>query len=629
MNFKEMRQRKGLQQEQLLDIISEYSPVINRLERGELLPRPDATNYIMDKLGAQVKEVIYPHLGEQSIEVYALRGRLIQALDNKDLPEAQAVYDKISGLIDLGIPESRQFFLSQKARLLEMQGAPSNEIMPLVQKGIKETYDDFNESSPGEKVLILEEPELFHTLARLHIRNGDLPAAARILEETMHGLQRLPTGERERDRRIIPIILSLVDCRQKTGAYEDALKTCDMGLNISAMRSNGQGTPELLLHKAAAWLSLGRGKEEAARLIRMGFAGHMTLGEKELAMDALGKAKKDYGITFETYGMENLDIPPRKWMPYARGKVPPHNSIGEMIKILREEKKITITDLCRGICSISNLHKIENGDVHGHVHYVEPLMQRLGRDPMMYFNFFLLRRDFEAHELKDLIRLLLIFRKHDEAAAALEKLKTYKAYKKGANLQFVRRVEAALFVAAYKYTHPEVEKMLLEALRLTCPQFEEKDISGYHLTLDESVIINMLASHYMEKKELKRAAKIYEALLDNLNRRYVDEQEKARMYPTVMFNLTTCQGRLNRRDEAMETIKVADEFSRSRGRLDSLPSLMANKAYNLYMKGDKEKSLPYLALAYYGFEIFKDYGRAVSMTTWQEQAKELFGIEFD
>jgi len=626
--LKELRQRKGWQQERLLNTFSDYYPVINRLERGELLPRDDAMYQIMDVLETPIDEIIYPHLGKQSMDAYALRNKLIHALDSKDLLEAQAAYDEISAMLDISDKLNRQFMLMQQARILELQGKPADKIMPLVLSGINETFEDFSENSPGDKVLVFEEPELFHILAKLHARNGNMSAAIKMLEDTKQGLQRLPTGERERDRRIMPIILSLADCQLKVKAYANVLETCETGLYISAMRTNGQGTPELLAYKADALFNMGK-RQEVTPLLRMAFAGYLMLGEKEMAIDILAKAGKDYGITFETYGMENLDIPARKLTSYARGKIPSCNTLGDTLNILREEAGLSKSALCKGICSVSNLLKIENDDIKGHIHYVEPMMQRLGRDPMLYFNFFLLRKDFEARELKDLINLLLIHRKRDQASAALEKLKTYKAYTSGVNLQFVLRVEAALFATSQGATHPKVEDMLLEALHTTCPKFNEKDIIDYPLTHDESVIINMLAGFHMENKDLRRAAKIYEALLDNLNRRYVDEQEKSRMYPAVMFNYSTCLGRLDRRLEALEIVAEAEEFSRNRGRLDSLPTLISNKAYNLYMRGGKDKSLPYFALSYYGYAIFEDYGRAVNMSIKQDQAMRFFGIKFD
>ena len=648
---KELRIRKGLQEEYLLQMLSnaDYFPVLNRIERGMLLPKPDAVPALLEALGAPMEEIVYSTIGDEPT-AHMLRHTLLHALDNKYLPEAQAIYENLTAIVggngDDTDTTTQQFILSQRARLLELQGKPASEIMPLVYEGLMLTLDDFNEDSPGEAVLVYEEPELFHTLARLHAKGGNFASAIKILTDTLRGLQKLPTGERERDRRIVPIVLSLADCQLKAGDYSKVLETCELGIHTAAMRSAGQGIPEFMLYNAAALFSLGNAKEEIAPWLKMSFAGHIMLGERDMAMDVLRKSKEDFGISFKTYGMEELDIPQSKKVPYAQGTMPHYGLIGYMIRFWRDEARLNQKQLCQGICSASNLNKIEKGEIHGHMHYIEPIMQRLGRDPLLYFNFFLLLADFEAKELRDMIHLLMGQRKHKAAATALEKLKTYKAYgaeietKPGTkarpapkpNLQFVKRIEATLYAAENRTKDgpsPETERKLLEALHITWPQFKEKDISSYPLTLDESVLINYLANYYMENKELERAAKMYKGLIDNLKKRYVDEREMARMYGTVMFNYSTCLGRMEMRVEALEVIDEAAEFSRIHSRLSTLPVLMGNKAFNLYKRGKEVEALPYLALAYYGCMMFKDYGRAGHMSIIQDQAMRFFDIQFD
>ena len=624
----EMRNRRGWQQERLLDMLSFYAPVLHRIEKGELLPRSDSLQVVLDTLGAPMKELIGTHAENLPIAVSVLCHNLIQALDIKDPEAAQSFYDELSATKGFDGEINQQFLLCQKARLLELQGKPDNIIMPLVLEGIKQTFDGFDENSPGDKILIFEEPELFHTLARLHARNGRLHDAIRILTDTRKGLQRLPTGARERDKRFIPILLSLADCQLKAGAYEDALDTCDLGYHSAAIRSAGQGMPDFLLNRAIALLNLGRG-QECKHILTMAYTGYLLLGEKEKADYVLGKSQDEFGISFNTYGMDALDIPPVIKMPYARGKIPVCDNIGAMIRILRKEAGLGLKELSEGICSAANLSRIEKNKVHGHMHLVEPILQRLGRDPLLYCNFFLNKKDFEARELQDLIHLLLITGNHDQAAEALEKLKTYDAYKSGVNLQFVLRAEASLFSRIHGAGHPEREKKLLDALALTWDDFNEDDINRRPLSHVESIIIYGLAGYYMTIDDLRRAAKIYEALIENLNRRYVDEHEKARMYASTMFDYSSCLGRMGRRIEAMEIIMEAEDFDRSRGALVTLPALAWNKAYNLYESGEKEKALAYFAMGYYGLMLFEHYGQATRMSISQSVVEKNYGFTMD
>ena len=624
--IKNLRQRKKWQQEKLLDMLQHYEPSIFRLESGVQMPGHDSFRIVMDTLGTPMDETLCPHLDNQPMEVYTMRDRLLQALDNKDLHEAQNLFDETISMMHHEGPVNRQFVLSQQARILELQGRDAAEIIPLVVEGIKLTFVEFNEDSPGDDVLIFEEPELFHTMARLYARLGRIQDSIRMLKQTYTGLQRLSIGERERDRRTVPILLSLAELLINASEYQEAIKVCDVGINISATRNLGKGMLEFLSDKAEALLILDP-NTKVEHLLRMAFAGHILLGERDKAYALLECASRMHGITVNTYGMENAEMVPVNKAPYARGLPVACASIGEMIRILRKDAKLTLEELSQGICSTANLSKIEKGEIKGHMFYIEPILQRLGRDPSLYCNFFLLKKDFQAIEIRDMIHMLLVHRKHDKAAELLEELKTYDAFKNRANLQFVRSVEIELQIIEQKDLSPsDVEKMLLEALRLTCPKFDEEMIKHYPLTHNESILINKLAIHYMQTSKLSRAANIFAALIANLNKRYVDEFEKARLYASVMFNYSTCLGRAGRRIEALEIVETAIIFERCRGRLSALSDLVFNKAYNFYMIGKKQESLPYFILSYYGTCLFEVYGNTNNIAVTSKFIFENFGL---
>jgi len=623
-----LRKRRQWQQERLLDEMHYYSPSLHRLEKGEQLPRADTLKTVLDTLEAPMNEMIYPHLDDQPMGVYALRYRLIQALDNKDLPEAKALFKELSQIKNFKGKVNHQFFLSQQARLMELQGEPPDLIIPITIKGIKQTYEHFNDKSPGNDVLIFEEPELFHTLARCYSRIGKIHEAVRIIEETYEGLQRLPVGERERDTRTLPMLLSLTEFNIIEHNYKRALDVCNIGLDVSATRCFGKSSPELTYLKADILQSLYR-KDECNKLLQMVYMSHILLGEKEKALEVQTKVKQKFELEIETYGVENLDIPHPKKIPYAQGEIAACKTIGEMIRTMRTHAKLSIKELSQGICSIANLGKIEKNEIQGHMHYLEPILQRLGRDPLLYCNFFLTKEDFDARELRDSINSLLSQRKFDEASILLKKLKTYKAYKTKANLQFVKRAEAEIFALDHKKLHQETQKMLFDAINVTLPDFDEDKIERYALSLDESIIIRELAVSVMENKDCKRAERIFESLINNLNRRYVDEFEKARVYDSTMSNYTTCLGRLNKRSKALEIIEEAERFNRSRGRLTSLDFLAGNKGYNLQKRGDKENSLLYFILSFYGFSLFANYGDLGNATIAKRLIKEFFGLILD
>ena len=623
-----LRKRKQWQQERLLDEMRYYSPSLHRLEKGELLPREDALKTVLNALEVPMQEMICPHLDDQPMNVYTLRYKLMQALDNKDRSEAEGLFDELSALKNSGSNVNRQFYLSQKARLLELQKQPDDVIISVVIEGIKLTYNNFNENSPGDMVLVFEEPGLFHTLARCYARIGRVREAIRIIEDTYKGLQYQPIGERERDLQTLPLLISLTNYYYYEKDYIKSLKSCELGLQLSASSYLGKSTPELLCMKADI-LSVTKRKNECNKLLKMAYAGYILMGEKHRAIEVLNKAKLEFGVEIDTYGTESLDIQPIQRSYYVQGEAIACKTIGEMIRTMRKQANLSLKDLSQGICSIANLGKIENDEIQGHIHYLEPILQRLGRDPLLYCNFFLSKNDFDARELRDSIHFNLSQRKIDEATVQLEKLKSYKAYKNKANHQFIKRVETEIFALSNNESHNETQKLLLEAIAITIPDFNEKNIEVYPLSLDESIIISELAASFMESGELKRAEKIYESLVINLNARYVDEFEKARIYDPLLANYSTCLGRMNKRYEALEVIEEAERFNRNRGRLSSLDLLAGNKGYNYMKLGDRDKSLSYLVLAYYCYSIFIDYEGDIGAQVSHSLIKENFDVNIN
>jgi len=625
----ELRRRKMWQQERVVDNLASYFPVIHRLEKGAFLPRDEVVHEILNALESPIDEFVCAHIETQDMRTSLLCADLTHALGIGNLDEAIEIYAQIVSIEGVtSQPIAKQFLLSQKARMMELVEEPDDRVLSIVKEAIGITYENLTNESPGWDVLVFDEPELFHTLARVSARQGNVATAIQILTDTKNGLLRQPTGERERDRRISPILLTLTNCQLMAHAYEDAHDTCELGFHISATRGAGQDAPEFILRKAQALQGLGR-LAECAPLLKMAYAGFLILGQGAHANNATDMYQDLFGEKFNAYGMETLNIPQIMRQNYARGSVPQCSHVGEMIHILRKEAGLSLAELSQGICSIANLGKLENKRISRHMHYVEPLLERLGRDALLYCNFFLRADDFEARELRDLIDLLMTHHKYDEAAKRLEELKKYKAYGSRANLQFVLRAEATLAEAFGKASPEDVHGMLLHALHVTWPDFDESKISQQPLTIDETVLINHMAIHYIQQGELKRASKILEALAGNLDRRYVDERLKASVHGAVMLNLSACYGRMERRLEALEVIDEAEKFARSRGRCSSLPSLYSNKAFNLFRLGHKEQSLATYALAYYTALMFSDYGRDQTLFFIRKRVKEFLDVDFD
>jgi len=438
---------------------------------------------------------------------------------------------------------------------------------------------------------------------------GDHAAAIRIIESIISGLIDLPRANRDKERQYAPLLLSLSSFLIHTGEYDRALEACELGAEYSAIRKHGQLNPEFELNKAYALHGLNR-LDECRASLQHAYFGNMLLRESEKAKEIITRARVCFGIEFDLYGANKLNFEHQPKIPSNRGSPVICNSFGTMIGISRTKLNLSLEQLSRGICNKTTLMRIEQNEVQGSIFTLETIMQRLGRDMNLYNNYFLSKEDFIAIQLRDEINVQFDKRDFENAKIILDVLETMKAFLlHNVNVQFVKMAKALLFASNHTEPHPEFLNMLVDALKLTCPDFNECDIEEYYLTFNEIALINQYAAYFGDTGDPSRASKIYGQLYRNVVGKYNDEVEAARVYSIVMFNYSMSLGREGRYDEALSVINEAENFERNRGRLIELPGFAFNKAYVLFMLNKGIDSTPYYAMAYYGTSMFSQFGQ--------------------
>jgi transcriptional regulator with XRE-family HTH domain len=266
---------------------------------------------------------------------------------------------------------------------------------------------------------------------------------------------------------------------------------------------------------------------------------------------------------------------------------------------------LSLKELCHGICSESTLYRIEkgvNGIKQPSVYLLEALMQRLGRSIDLYFDTFMSVSDFNEKQMRNEIIVLLTLRKYDEAENLLEQLQAKANYQTGINLQFILSSKSTIVAAKEGHEQHYID-LVNRAIKITIPDFDEREIERYRLTYIEITLINKLATHSAENNKALHTAKIYEQLRNSINRFYLDEREKLKTYIMILYNYSKCLGLMKRYDEALEIIAEGEMLSSQSERLTMLPGLMLNKACDYFELGKIDESLPYFALYYYGCEI--------------------------
>ena len=297
--------------------------------------------------------------------------------------------------------------------------------------------------------------------------------------------------------------------------------------------------------------------------------------------------------------------------------------VDTLIRTLRDSKGITQKALSEGLCSKDELSRIERGLRRPHWWLFEQLMQRLGEDPQMYYAAFtsiITQEDKRVLDLRaELAHLLRDPKRKDEAEALIIKLEQDKAFKEGVHLQFLLKSKATL--AYHRHDYKSLEEYALDAIKLTKPAFNEKDISSYILSSDEFRLIQHITAA-RAITSLEESADILLKLKNALNN--ICGETKIKLYPSLIYNLTKCLGLIKRFDECISYCDQGIVFCREYRDSYYIPLLFINKAYCLF---HMEKRSDAIDVTKEAFSIFTAFDRHAEISTVKTAFETEFGVK--
>ncbi len=252
-------------------------------------------------------------------------------------------------------------------------------------------------------------------------------------------------------------------------------------------------------------------------------------------------------------------------------------TIGDMVFESRTARGYSQEEISFGICATSSLSRIENsGQIPGRKIF-EALMQRLGISDSLY----------SAYISKDEMEICKLIQ---ELAWSLERLEFHKSEKiieelepmlgRNSNLekQYISFAKANIYL--YKTNdHEKFFEMLLEAIRMTMEDFEPgKGIERRLLTFHEITILDNIAIELYNGGKKEEGLKLLYELKGYMETHIIDEEEKARKYPLIIYNITTRLGAMEMHKDVYKLCDQAILFCVEHNKLVVLPYLLTNMA---------------------------------------------------
>ncbi|GAB6621384.1 helix-turn-helix domain-containing protein [Bacillus cereus] len=222
------------------------------------------------------------------------------------------------------------------------------------------------------------------------------------------------------------------------------------------------------------------------------------------------------------------------------------NDLGITIKELRIKKNISQSELCHGICSQSQISKIEKGMIYPSSILLYQLSERLGIDPNNIFALTQNKRLKYVENVKYVIKDCLKQKQYKELYEIVKKEKNLNNFQTKDEKQFLMWHEAIAIFMVDKSIKTALD-FLNNALKLTLTNSD-------FLSEREIDIMQTMAIFYAENKEYEKSINIFKRCLTNFNKLDFPRDKEIKL--KLMLNLAKCFDFTYQHEE---TIKYIDK----------------------------------------------------------------------
>lgn len=252
-----------------------------------------------------------------------------------------------------------------------------------------------------------------------------------------------------------------------------------------------------------------------------------------------------------------------------------NNGIGTAIQYFRETYQVSQSKLCKGLCSIATLSRIESGERDVDSLLLETLLERLGKTPNQ-FELILTDFDYESYQKREELEHLIENKRLEEANLLLASYEKMASLKGKVHKQFIVRSKALLNELQDGKVERTLE-LLMDAITYTVPGFKANKIQEYYLSnLELNIIVDIIQRMISIGKRSRAKELLYQTLgyLDSHN----SMEKNNRLYPMVAILASKLLLHNNEYEEALKLCNKGLDKTKGSRKLDFLGNLYLMKA---------------------------------------------------
>lgn len=229
-------------------------------------------------------------------------------------------------------------------------------------------------------------------------------------------------------------------------------------------------------------------------------------------------------------------------------------TVGNLIRTVREKKKILREKLSWGICSSATLMRYEQGERIPDKFTADALLERMGIVPYRY-EFITSDQEFQYRMLRDRIEKL---QKIDtkEALLSIEQYEMQTGKKEHLHNQYIWAKRAE--IAAEQQQYSEAEELFGKALAYTgITEVYDAELGAGFFSACEMRCLYGLAEVIFLQGDKSRAYCLYEILKRNLEEHPWDGEKRREYYPHILYRLAGQKMERNNKGTAYRYLKEA------------------------------------------------------------------------
>ena len=276
-------------------------------------------------------------------------------------------------------------------------------------------------------------------------------------------------------------------------------------------------------------------------------------------------------------------------------------NLGITIKELRIKKNISQSELCHGICSQSQISKIEKGIIYPSSILLYQLSEKLGIDPNYIFALTQNKKLKYVENVKYVMRDCTKQKQYKELYEIVEQEKNENNFQSKEDKQFLIWHEAIARFHVNKSTKTAL-KLLNNALKLTVTNSD-------FLSEREIDMMQAMAIFHWDNKEYEKSITILKKCLTHFNKLDFPKDKEIKL--KIIFNLAKILGHEHQHEEAIKYHEMGIKFAINLNTFYMLGELYYGKAWNLLkLKHSNEEDIANnMEKALFIFELTENEGK--------------------